>query len=130
MKCLKCECNVRSKKTKVDYSKESFSGVEIVCKLYTCKCGFSLTEFPDDHEINKEICNFILNQGQIKREQLRYLTKNVFGESLFEFAKRCKTNPQHLKNLMSQKAIMNQELSDKIAHEMLKHFNKVTVSFR
>lgn len=130
MKCAKCEKPVRGKKEQFDYSSKSFKGVQVEVKKYVCKhCKTEFTEFPDDHEINREICNFILNQGQIKREQLRYLTKNVFGESLFEFAKRCKTNPQHLKNLMDRKAIMNQELSDKIAHEMLKHFNQVSVVF-
>jgi hypothetical protein len=53
----------------------------------------------------------------------------VFGESLFEFAKRLNTSPQYLKNLMDRKVIMNQELSDKIALEILKNFNQVTVRF-
>lgn len=130
MKCTKCEKPVRGKKEQFDYSKESFNGVTVEVKRYACKhCKNEFVEFPDDHEINREICNFILNQGEIRREQLRYLLKNVFGESLFEFAKRCKTNPQHLKNLMDRKAIMNQELSDKIAHEIIKHFTKITVRF-
>lgn len=130
MKCIKCEKPIRGKKEQLDYSDKSFKGVFVDVKKYCCKnCKTEFTEFPDDHEINREICNFILTQGQIKREQLRYLTKNVFGESLFEFAKRCKTNPQHLKNLMDRKAIMNQELSDKIAHEIIKHFTKITVRF-
>ena len=129
MKCPDCAKPLKAKKTKVDYSAESFQGVIIDAKEYTCKCGASLIVYPDDHQINKEICEYILRQDHVMRTQIQYIMYTLFGENVFQFAVRLKIPPQHLRDLINRKKILSTEISDSIIVQLFKHFKKVNVVF-
>ena len=128
MNCPKCNKKLRGKKVVVDYSSKSFDGVSVEAKEYKCKpCDETFIDYGDDHEINRQICEMLLQNDAISRKHLKYLMNNVFQENMFEFAKRIETTPQHLKALIQLKKIMSDDLKDNIAFELIKKFNAVTI---
>lgn len=129
MKCPKCEKVLRGKKDSYDYSDKSFEGVSIDCKKYECKkCKNTFYDLGDDDDINRQICDLLLQQKTLQRKQLKYIIEQVFDESIFQFAKRIKTNPTHLKGLINSKKILSQELSDKISEKIYLKFKTPTIT--
>lgn len=115
MKCIGCGLKLRGKKIDYDYSNKSFSGVTIVCKKYECKkCAKEYIDLGDDHELNTQICDLLLQQDILNRNQLKYIIDQVFCESLFQFAKRVNQNPGFIKDLINSKKILSKTLSDQI----------------
>lgn len=124
-----CSKKLKAKNINHDYSSHSFKGVFIKAKKYKCvNCNQEYLDLGLDHKINKEICNFILNQGCIHRNQLSYISKSLFNNSLIEFSHAVKSTPNHLISLINHKAILDVALQNRIAEAILRHFNKVTVS--
>ena len=123
MKCTKCEKPVKGKKEQFDYSKESFNGVTVEVKRYVCKhCKNEFIEFPYNHDINKQICELLLTQDVLKRNQLGYIFKQILNMSVFQVAKRIGTNPQHLNDVIKFKKILSQNLSDQISELIFLEF--------
>ena len=124
-----CAKKLKAKKIDHDYSAHSFPCVFIKAKFYKCSnCNQEYLDLGDDHKINKEICDYILSKGCIDRMHLKFLLKNLFGNSMFEFANAVKTTPQHLKSLILYKSMLDLGLQQRIVKAILEHFNKVTVS--
>jgi hypothetical protein len=115
MKCPGCSLNLRGKKIDYDYSDKSFIGAVILCKSYSCKkCNKEYFYLGDDYEINRQICDLILTQDLLRRNQLKYIVDQIFCESIFCFAKRINQNPEFVKDLISYKKIISKPLSDQI----------------
>ncbi len=129
MKCPKCEKVLKGKKASYDYSAQSFDGVSIDCKKYECKkCKEVFFDLGDDHDIHTQICDLLLQQKTLQRKQLKFIIEQVFDESVFQFAKRIKTNPTHLKELINSRKILSQELSDKICEKIYLKFKTPTIT--
>lgn len=131
MNCINCEKKLRAKKIDYDYSSKSFEGVIIECREYYCKaCNKTYVDLGENHDINKQICEILLTQDILKRNQLGYIFKQVLNMSVFQVAKRICTNPQHLNDVIKFKKILSQSLSDQISELIYLEFKspRITVS--
>lgn len=129
MNCLNCDKKLRAKKVDYDYSNKSFQGVIIECREYHCKaCNKTFTDLGENHEINKQICEILLTQDILARNQLGYIFKQVLNMSVFQVAKRIGTNPQHLNDVIKFKKILSQNLSDQISELIFLEFKRPTIT--
>ena len=128
MNCLNCDKKLRSKKVNYDYSHKSFQGVIIECREYHCKaCNKAYTDLGDNHDINKQICEILLTQGILNRNQLGYVFKQILNMTVFQVAKRIGTSPQHLNDVIKFKKILSQLISDQICELIYIEFKRPSI---
>jgi len=128
MNCLNCDKKLRSKKVNYDYSHKSFQGVIIECREYHCKaCCKTYTDLGDNHDINKQICEILLTQGILNRNQLGYVFKQILNMTVFQVAKRIGTSPQYLNDVIKFKKILSQLISDQICELIYIEFKRPSI---
>ena len=96
----------------------TFNGVD----QYTClNCENVIHDLGEEQAINDAITDILLGADLIPRRAVKFLRTEVFRESIFEFAARIKTSPQHLKDIEASKKILSEDLSQKIQDEIIRH---------